>query len=80
MIRNRIGLYRDKFGVTQEELAEELKTTKQYVSKLERENSLPGIKVCFKVRKALIDITDRKSNGLQIANITIDDLFYDDES
>ena len=79
MVHNRIAFYRGKYGVTQEELAEEINVTKQYVSKLERENSFPGIKVCFKVLKALTNITENKSGGIQVANIKLDDLFYDDE-
>jgi len=35
--------------------------------------------MCFKVLKALTNITENKSGGIQVANIKLDDLFYDDE-
>lgn len=79
MIRNNIKRYRIKFKITQDDLAYELGVTKQYISKLELGKTIPGLDVCFKVINAFRNITDQKSQGRQIINIKLDDLFYNDD-
>ena len=79
MIHNKIRYFRKKYKITQFDLAQELGTTKQYISKLEKEGGSLGLDSCFKLLKAFISITEKKSNGMQIANITLDDLFYSDD-
>jgi Predicted transcriptional regulator len=78
MIKNNVKKYREKFNVSQKELSEELNTTKQYVSKLELGKTLPSIDVCYRVKNALENITLKKSNGNQVINLRIEDLFYED--
>jgi DNA-binding XRE family transcriptional regulator len=76
MVRNNIGLYRKKYKISQIELAKELNVTRQYISKIEKGESDLGLEVCFKIINAFIRITEKKSKGRQVANLKIDDLFY----
>jgi len=78
-IKNNIRKYRQKFKITQEDLAQELEATKQYVSKLELGKTIPGLDVCFRIINAFERITKSKSGGNQIVYLKLDDLFYEDE-
>ncbi len=77
MIENNIKQYRKKFKVTQQELAEELGTSKQYISNLELCKTIPSIEGCFKIINAFQNITCKKSNGKQVVQLKIEDMFYE---
>lgn len=50
------------------------------MSKLEVAEYVPGIDVFFKVIKVFRNITDKKSGGMQVKGLKLDDLIYNDES
>jgi putative transcriptional regulator len=79
MIRNNIKEYRRKFKITQDELAQELGVSKQYISKLEVVEYVPGLDIFFKIIKAFRNITEKKSGGMMVKELTLDDLVYDDD-
>lgn len=76
LVKNRIKYYREKYNITQDELAFQINKTKQYISKLENHNINIGIGVAINITKALKNITTEKSFGLQTINIQVEDLFY----
>lgn len=76
MVKNRIKYYREKYNITQDELALQIDKTKQYISKLENQNTNVGIGVAIEITQALKQLTTKKSFGLQTIKIQVEDLFY----
>lgn len=75
-INNRIKYYREKYNITQEELALKLNSTKQYISKLENGNVNVRISLALDITNAIRDLTRTKSFGLQTISLQVEDVFY----
>lgn len=52
-ICNNVAYYRNLLGITQDELANELNISRQFISSIERGTKLPSIKLAFKISKIL---------------------------
>lgn len=76
IVKNKIKLYREKYNITQEELSQELNTTKQYISKIENKNVNISISMAIEITQAIKRITTKKSFGLQTIRIQVEDIFY----
>lgn len=76
IVENKIKYYRQKYNITQDELALQINKTKQYISKLENKNTNAGIGVAIEITKAIREITTQKSFGLQTVKIQVEDIFY----
>lgn len=76
IVKNRIKYYRDKYSITQEELGFKINKPKQYISKLENQNINVGIGLAIEITKAIRQITNEKSFGIQTIKINVEDLFY----
>lgn len=75
-IGNKIKYYRDKFNITQEELALNLNKSKQYISKLENKNVNIGVGLAIQIVNAFKEITSKKTFGMQVIKIQVEDLFF----
>lgn len=74
--RNKIKLYRKKFKITQQELAEHLDVSKQHVSQLEKSDSNPTINTTLRLVDAFKTIVKKKTFGQQNIVLYVEDLFY----
>jgi DNA-binding XRE family transcriptional regulator len=75
-VGNKIKYYREKYNITQDELAQKVKKSKQYISKLERDEVNVGVGFAIEVVNAFKLITSEKTYGMQIVRIQVEDLFY----
>lgn len=75
-VLNKVKYYREKFNITQEELAIKLNKNKQYISKLENKNINVGIGLAIEITNAFKDITAEKTFGMQSVRIQVEDIFY----
>lgn len=55
---NDIKCYRQKQGITQQQLADKLNVSRQYVSEIENCKKLPTIKIAFDCAKILCTTVD----------------------
>lgn len=76
IVKNRIKYYREKYNITQEELGKKINKTKQYISKLENQNINVGIGLAIEIVKAIRELTNDKSFGIQTVKICVEDVFY----
>lgn len=76
IVKNRIKQYREKYSITQEELGKKINKTKQYISKLENQNINVGIGLAIEIVKAIRELTNEKSFGIQTVKISVEDIFY----
>ena len=56
---NNIKYFRQKLGITQQQLADNLNVSRQYVSEIENCKKLPTIKIAFDCAKFLCTTVDR---------------------
>ena len=56
---NNIKYYRQMKGITQQELADKLNVSRQYISEIENGKKLPTIKIAFDCAKILCTTVDR---------------------
>ena len=56
---NNIKLYRQERGITQQQLADSLNVSRQYISEVENCKKLPTIKITFDCAKILCTTVDR---------------------
>lgn len=76
IVRNKVKYYRNKFNITQEELACKLNRSKQYISKLENESTNVGVGLAIELVNAFKNISNEKTFGLQTIKLQVEDLFY----
>lgn len=79
VLRNKLKIYRRKFGVTQQELADRLGIKKSYLSEIERGVYNPSTSLSLQIVGALEKIMKERSGGQQIARLRVDDVFYLEE-
>lgn len=77
-IKNKVKYYRNKYNITQEELANEIHKSKQYISKIENQNINIGIEMAIILTNSIRDLTRKKSFGLQTIRLHVEDIFYID--
>lgn len=75
-VKNKIKYYRNKYDITQEELANEIDKSKQYISKIENKNVNIGIEMAIKITQSIKNLTTKKSFGLQTIRLQVEDVFY----
>ena len=75
-VGNKVKYYREKFNITQEELAIKLNKNKQYISKLENKNINVGIGLAIEITNAFKEITREKTFGMQRVRVQVEDIFY----
>ncbi len=75
-VGNKVKYYREKFNITQEELAIKLNKNKQYISKLENKNINVGIGLAIEITNAFKEITREKTFGMQSVRVQVEDIFY----
>jgi|GEM_PF-1926287 len=73
---NKIKYYREKYNITQEELAIKLKKSKQYISTLEIKEINVGVSLAIEIVNAFKEITNEKTYGLQTVSLQVEDIFY----
>lgn len=56
---NNIKFYRQERGITQQQLADSLNVSRQYISEVENCKKLPTIKIAFDCAKVLCTTVDR---------------------
>lgn len=76
VVKNKIKLYREKYNITQEELAKRLGKSKQYISKIEREKVNLSIGLALQIVNAFKLLSKEKTFGLQMIRLQVEDLFY----
>jgi putative transcriptional regulator len=52
-MKNKIAFYRNKLGITQQELARLVKVTRQTIISLEQNKYNPSLELAYKITKAL---------------------------
>lgn len=75
-VGNKVKYYREKFNITQEELAIKINKNKQYISKLENKNINVGIALAIEITNAFKEITREKTFGMQSVRVQVEDIFY----
>ncbi|MBX4267512.1 helix-turn-helix transcriptional regulator [Clostridium estertheticum] len=76
LVGNKIFYYRKKYKITQVELGEKISRTKQYISKLERDQLNVGVSLALEIIDAFRVITKEKTFGMQMVNLKVEDIFY----
>lgn len=76
IVGNKIKYYRKKYKITQSELAERLDKSKQYISKLERDQINISIGLALLITDVFKQITKEKTFGMQMIKLQVEDLFF----
>lgn len=80
VLKNKLRIYRRKFGVTQQELADRIGVKKSYLSEIERGVYNPSTSLSLQIVAALEEIMKERSRGRQVARLRVDDVFYLEEA
>lgn len=76
LVGNKIKYYRRKFHITQEDLGVKLNKSKQYISKLEKDEVNVGIGLALQIVNAFKEITKEKTFGMQMIRLQVEDIFF----
>lgn len=76
MVGNKVKHYRQKYKITQLELAKKLNKSKQYISKLETNQVNVSVGLAISITNVFKEITGEKTFGNQMIKLQVEDLFF----